>query len=143
MVKIISGAGNKEELLEWCVGYSKKETNERIALVECIEQFIIQGLPNGQIDVTILSIIMQCFEDEHYVVRRQACNCFVLLLDTKYKDLATRKLYEAAIDPSHYVRSRIKSLCKRKKIKQPEIRDQLLGILANDANYAIRVGCNK
>lgn len=143
MVKIISGAGNKEELLEWCVGYSKKETNERIALVECIEQFIIQGLPNGQIDVTILSIVMQCFEDEHYVVRRQACNCFVLLLDTKYKDLATRKLYEAAIDPSHYVRSRIKSLCKRKKIKQPEIRDQLLGILANDANYAIRVGCNK
>lgn len=143
MVKIISGAGNKEELLEWCVGYSKKETNERIALVECIEQFIIQGLSNGQIDVTILSIVMQCFEDEHYVVRRQACNCFVLLLDTKYKDLATRKLYEAAIDPSHYVRSRIKSLCKRKKIKQPEIRDQLLGILANDANYAIRVGCNK
>lgn len=141
MVKIISGAADKEELLEWCVGYSKKETNERIALAECVEQFIVQELPSGQIDVTILSIVMQCFDDEHYVVRRRACNCFALLLDTKYKDLAERKLCEAAIDPSHYVRSQVLNLCKRKKIKASEICDELFGILTNDANYAIRVGC--
>ena len=88
MVKIISGTTDKEELLEWCVGYGKKETNERIALAECIEQFIVQELPTGQIDATILSIVMQCFDDEHYVVRRRACNCLALLLDTKYRDLA-------------------------------------------------------
>lgn len=141
MVKIISGAADKEELLEWCVGYSKKETTERIALAECIEQFIVQGLPSGQIDATILSIVMQCADDEHYVVRRRACNCFALLLDTKYRDFAERKLCEAAIDPSHYVRSQVLNLCKCAKIKAPEICDELYDILTNDANYAIRVGC--
>lgn len=141
MAKIISGASSKEELLEWCVGYSKKETNERIALAECIEQFIVQVLSKDQIDATVLSIVMQCFDDEHYVVRRKSCNCFVLLLDTKYRDLAERKLCEAAIDPSHYVRSQVLNLCKSEKIKIPEIKNELIGILATDANYAIRIGC--
>ena len=141
MVKIISGLADKEELLEWCVGYSKKEANERIALAECIEQFIIQGLPRGQIDATILSIVMQCFDDEHYAVRWRACNCFALLLDTKYRDFSERKLREAAIDPSHYVRSHVLNLCRGEKIKLPEVRDELFDILTNDANYAIRVGC--
>lgn len=143
MIKIISGTADKEVLLEWCVGYTKKETNERIALSECIEQFIIQGLPTGQIDATILSIVMQCFDDEHYVVRRRACNCFALLLDTKYKDLAERKLCEAAIDPSHYVRSQVLNLCNSKKITSSMICNELYDILANDANYAIRVGCKQ
>lgn len=141
MLKVISGTSGKEELLEWCIGYSKKETNERIALAECIEQFIVQGLPTDQIDATILSIVMQCFDDEHYVVRKKSCNCFVLLLDTKYRDLAERKLCEAAIDPSHYVRSQVLNLCRSKKIKISEIRNELLDILTNDANYAIRVSC--
>lgn len=141
MVKIISGFADKEELLEWCISYNKKETSERIALAECIEQFIIQGLPTGQIDITILSIVMQCFDDQHYMVRWRACNCFALLLDSKYKDLAERKLYEAAIDPSHYVRSRVLNLCTSKKIKTPEICSKLFDILENDANYAIRVSC--
>lgn len=141
MVKIISGASSKEELLEWCVGYSKKETTERIALAECIEQFIVQGLSTDQIDATILSIVMQCFDDDHYTVRRRSCNCLVLLLDTKYRDLAERKLCEAAIDPSHYVRSQVLNLCKSEKIKILEVKNELIGILATDANYAIRIGC--
>lgn len=143
MVKIIAGTSSKEELLEWCVGYSKKETNERLALAECIEQFIVQGLPTNQIDATILSIVMQCFDDEHYIVRRRSCNCFALLLDTKYGDLAERKLCEAAIDPSHYVRSQVLNLCRSKKVKVPEICDELIDILANDANYAIRESCKQ
>lgn len=141
MVKIILGSTDKEELLEWCVGYSKKEVNERIALAECIEQFIVQELPSGQIDATILSIVMQCFEDKHYIVRQRACNCFALLLDTKYHDLAERKLCEAAIDPSHYVRSRVLNLCRSAKVKISEVCDELFDILINDANYAIRIGC--
>ena len=105
----------------------------RIALAECIEQFIVQVLSKDQIDATVLSIVMQCFDDEHYVVRRKSCNCFVLLLDTKYRDLAERKLCEAAIDPSHYVRSQVLNLCKSEKIKIPEIKNELIGILATDA----------
>ena len=121
MVQIITGKIGKEELLEWCVGYSKKETTERIALVDCIEQFIVQGLPTSQVDATILSIVMQSFDDEHYLVRKKSCNCLALLIDTKYRDLAARKLCEAAIDPSHYVRSQVLNLCKSKKIQIPEI----------------------
>lgn len=141
MVRIISGASDENELLEWCVGYSKKEPDERIALAECIEQFLIQVLPRKTIQATILSIVMQCFDDEYYAVRRRACNCLALLLETKYKDLAEQKLCEAAIDPSHYVRSQVMNLCKRATIKSQRIRDELLYILKNDANYAIRTRC--
>lgn len=141
MIRIITGTTSKEEFLEWCVGYSKKETTERIALVDCIEQFIVQGLPTSQVDATILSIVMQSFDDEHYLVRKKSCNCLALLIDTKYRDLAARKLCEAAIDPSHYVRSQVLNLCKSKKIQIPEIHNELMDILANDANYAIRAAC--
>lgn len=141
MAKIITETADKDDLLEWCVGYNKKETSERMDLAECIEQFIVRGLPLGQIDITILSIVMQCLEDEYYAVRVRACNCLVLLLDTKYKDLVRKKLCEAAIDPSHYVRSQILKLCKSKKELVAEVRSDLLGILKNDANYAIRLSC--
>lgn len=140
MVKIIFGVADKEELLEQCVGYSKKDVYERIALAECIEQFMVK-LPYDQIDATVLSVIMNCFEDEYYAVRWRACSCLALLLDTKYEHLAKQKLCEAAIDPSHYVRSKVLNLCRDNKIRKPEFRDELLGILVGDANYAIRIGC--
>ena len=84
---------------------------------------------------------MQCFDDEHYAVRLIACNCFALLLSTKYVGIAERKLCEAAIDPSHYVRNQVLKLCLSGKINVPEIRNELFDILKNDANYAIRGGC--
>lgn len=141
MVKIISGVADKEELLTWCFGYAKRETSERIALAECIEQFIIQNLSNEQIDTTIISIVMQCLEDENFIVRQRACSCLVLLLETKYQNLVGRKLCEAAIDPSHYVRSYIMNLCNNGKIQDSEILNELQSILRNDANFAIRVNC--
>lgn len=138
MLKIMIGAVEKEELLKWCFEYSKKDTNEKIALAKCIEQFILQDTLLDQIDTTILSIVMQCFEDEYHVVRQIACDCLVLLLKTKYQGLAEQKLYRAAIDPSHYVRNYVLNLCKTEKIVDTAINNKLVEIIKNDANYAIR-----
>lgn len=50
-------------------------------------------------------MVIQCFEDEYWPVRKVACNSLAKTLVTRYKDRAERKLYEGAIDPSHYVRT--------------------------------------
>ena len=53
----------------------------------------------------------------------------------KYRE---RKLYEAVIDPSHYVRNHILQLCKDGSVNDAEIAAKLVEMLRNDANYAIR-----
>lgn len=82
------------------------------AIAECIEQFIRRNLEDGQEIYPILPIVMQCFDDESYVARRRACDCMMLLLNTKYKEVAERKLFEASLDPSHFVRSHVLDLCR-------------------------------
>ncbi len=139
MLKVISGIGNKDQLLELCFGYSRKTTQERAILAECIEQYLIFEKGNNiKVDTAILAIILQCFEDDHYTVRYRACNCLVQLLNTQNRDIGEQKLYEAAIDTSHYVRNNVLRLCKEGKITDVAVCDCLIDILKKDANYAIR-----
>lgn len=139
MLKIVAGVMNKEDLLDWCIGYGKKTTKERIALAECIEQFLhYENNPQERVDTLILSIVFQCLEDDQYSVRQRACSCLMHMFDTRYCDLVERKLYEAAVDPSHFVRNFILHLCKGGQVRDEAIRNRLIEILKNDANYAIR-----
>lgn len=61
---------------------------------------------------------------------------------TQYKDRAERKLYEGAIDPSHYVRNYLLQLCKNGKIVDTAISKRITDIMKSDANYAIRFFAN-
>ena len=139
MIKIITGSSKKDELLEWCFGFAKKETKEKIVLAECIEQYLrnVEDLSEFD-DITVASIVLQCFEDEYWYVRRIACKSLALLLDTKFKSLIERKLYEATSDTSHYVRNQVLLLCKDGEISDDDIKNKIVDILKNDANYAIR-----
>lgn len=144
MLKLITGNAQKDDLLEWCVDYIAKDENERIALAECIEQFILHNQKHReQIDITIFSLVLQCFADKYYEVRMRACDCLALLLEGNYRIRAERKLYEAAIDPSQYVRNQILILCLKGKILDNTIRQKLLESLSNDANHALRSGALK
>jgi len=139
MLRIITGVAGKDELMEWSFGYGKKEQEERVVLSKCIEQYLrnCDDVQNHA-DATILSIAIQCMEDEYWVVRKYACNSMAMLVNSQYKPLVERKLYEAAIDPSHYVRNHILQLCKDGCVNDAEIAVKLVEILRNDANYAIR-----
>ncbi len=139
MLRIIVGVAGKEELMEWSFDYSKKEQEERVVLSKCIEQYLRNcDDVKKHADATILSIAIQCIEDEYWVVRKYACNSMSMLTNSQYKPLVERKLYEAAIDPSHYVRYHILQLCKDGCINDEDITAKLLEILQNDANYAIK-----
>ena len=139
MLKIITGIAGKEELMEWCFGYSKKGQEERVVLSKCIEQYLLNCAEvQNHADATILSIAIQCIEDEYWVVRKYACNSMAILVNSQYKPLVERKLYEAAIDPSHYVRNHVLRICKDGCINDAYISSKLIEILQNDANYAIR-----
>ena len=58
------------------------------------------------------------------------------------KDRAERKLYEDAIDPSHYVRNYLLQLCKNGQIADTSIVERITNIMKSDANYAIRTFAN-
>ena len=139
MLRIITGVAGKEELMEWSFGYSKKAQEERVVLAKCLEQYLrnCDSIQNHA-DATILSIVIQCMEDEYWVVRKYASNSMAMMVMSQYKPLIERKLYEAAIDPSHYVRNNVLQLCKDGLIQDKDIVAKLIQILQNDANYAIR-----
>lgn len=144
MLRIITGAADKEEMLEWCFDFSKKDQSTKVALAECVEQYLCRYAHDPiKIDEMILSIIFQCFEDEYWPVRRMACNCLVKMLVTKYKDRIECKLYEGAIDPSHYVRNHLLHKCRSGEVEDVSISGRIIDILKNDANYAIREYANR
>ncbi len=144
MLKIIIGTVDKDEILEWCFDVAKKDNSTRVALVECMEQYIRCYIHDPtKIDAMIISIIFQCFEDEYWMVRRIACNCLAKMLVTSYKDRVERKLYDGAIDPSHYVRKHLLIMCINGEIKDKYVSERITDILKNDANYAIRTLANK
>ena len=144
MLQIITGIADKDDMLEWCFDFAKKDQSTKAALAECIEQYLRNYVHDPtKIDAMILSIIIQCFEDEYWPVRRTACNCLVRMLATRYKDRVECKLYEGAVDPSHYVRNHLLVLCQNGEIEYTSISTRIIDILKNDANYAIRIYANQ
>lgn len=141
MAKIIVGLANQNELLRWCVNYSKKQVKERVVLADCIERYLYyQGNERIGEDYSILTLIFQCCNDDYYQVRNIASKCLCYILKNS-KDgktaMAEEKLYETAFDPSHYVRDNLVRLCKRELIP-PELSRKILNTLAKDSNYGIR-----
>jgi len=138
IAKLIVGITDEEELFKWCVGYSRHSTKERIALADCVEKYLYSRKDEqNQVDLMLLSLIIQCLEDECYEVRCIACKAISYVLDSKYKEIAENKLYQVATDPSHYVRNNLLRLCKDGTV-QEEISEKLIKLFENDANYAIR-----
>lgn len=144
MLRVIVGTADKDEMLEWCFDFDRKDSSTKLALAECVEQYLHRYSKEPEkTDAMILAIAIQCFEDDYWPVRRTACNCLAKMLTTRYKDRAERKLYEGAIDPSHYVINYLLQLCKNGKITDAAISERIIDIMKSDANYAIRVFANR
>lgn len=143
VLKVLVGIVGAEALSDWSFGFSRKETREKIVIAQCIEQFIRNCIATSQdINMAVVSIVMQCCSDKYYGVRQCACGSLVLLLQTKYHDLAEAKLYQAAIDPVHYVRNQVLRLCRNGSIADQAINDKIIQTLKKDANYALRHSCD-
>ncbi len=144
MLRIIIGTADKDEMIEWCFEFAKKDKSTKVALAECIEQYLSHyASDDTKVDAMILSIVFQCFEDEYWPVRRMACNCLIKMHVTKYKDRVERKLYEGAIDPSHYVRNHLLYMCRNGKFEDEAVSNRIIEIMKNDANHAIRTFANQ
>ncbi len=143
MLRIIVGTVEKDEMLEWCFDFGKKDRSTKVALAACVEQYLHRYAHDPEkIDAMVLAIVIQCFEDDYWPVRRMACNCLAKMAVTRYKNRVERKLYEGAIDPSHYVRNYLLQLCKNGNIADRSISERIIDIMKSDANYAIRIFAN-
>lgn len=138
-LRVLLGFAKPEELLDWCVEYRHKQPIERRALIECIELFLRgQATKVKKKQFISLSIVLQSFGDEDYLIRSKACDCLVHFLDTEYCDIAEQRLCDATFDSSHWVRNHVLNLCRDGKILNAELRFHLLDSLSKDSNYAIR-----
>ena len=143
MLRIITGKADMEEMLEWCFDFAKKDRPTKVALAECLEQYLRRYADDPtKTNAMVLSIVLQCFEDDYWPVRKRACNCMAKMLTTRFKERVEHKLFEGAIDPSHYVRNHLLRMCKACEITDTTISERITDILKNDANYVIRKYAN-
>lgn len=139
LLKILLGKANEDEIVRWSIMLGKVDINERIIIAKCAKKYL-QFLSIDEIEPNsvILAVTLQCIEDDYHSVRQYGCDCLCYLLKTRYHDLAESKLFEMALDSSHWVRNRLISLCKKRKINDSTVSSRLLEILKRDANYGIR-----
>ena len=139
LLKILLGKANEDEIVRWSIMLGKVDINERIIIAKCAKKYL-QFLSIDEIEPNsvILAVTLQCIEDDYHSVRQYGCDCLCYLLKTRYHDLAESKLFEMALDSSHWVRNRLISLCKKRKINDSTVSFRLLEILKRDANYGIR-----
>lgn len=138
--KIIIGSVDKSEFINWSFSYQKMNVNERITLSNCMETYLYycKNIEN-EVDPTILSIVLQCFEDEEAEIRRTACVCLAYLLNTPYREIVLNRLYKATLDTSHIVRYKVLLLCTVENvIKDRIVIDEIINTLKGDSHYKIR-----
>lgn len=134
MIKFIVGLIGKDKLYLLCVEYNRKSTNERYVLADCLETYLYYNKEECEnVDSIIMTIVTQCFEDENYEIRCTACKMLFLLLNSQNEEVVKNLLYQAAIDPSHFVRKQLLNLCN-----ESNNMNDIIKILTKDANFAIR-----
>ena len=140
LLKVLIGIGKEDEIIGWNTVLNKGDPNERIVIAKCSEKYLQYISCKGtDPSIAVLSIAIQCTEDDYHAVRQYGSNCLCYFLGTKYHELAESKLYELSLDSSHWVRNHLISLCTNKRINDESIREKIIEILRKDANYGIRV----
>lgn len=138
MIKLIVGLADKNDLLSSCVEYNKRPTAERVALANCLEKYLYRNAKLSlTVDVLLVTLIVQCCDDEYYEIRAIGCKCVSYILNSNFREILENKLYQHAMDSSAYVRNCILLLCKSGDIID-EVSEKLIVIFKNDANYTIR-----
>ena len=139
LLKMLIGNEKEDEVIGWNTVLNKGDPNERVVIAKCSEKYLqFISCKGADPSIAILSIVIQCTEDDYHAVRQYGSNCLCSFLGTKYHELAEEKIYELTLDSSHWVRNHLISLCEKKKIKDESIRKKIIEILRKDANYGIR-----
>lgn len=136
MLKILARVLDKNELIQWCISYSKKDNKERRALVECIKTYL--QYVGSETDSLIISIVFQCCEDSDVCIRMTACECLWYILDTQFAEQAKEKIDEMAIDSAPAIKSKLLNICEKNRLKYTALTNKIALSLVHDAHYIIR-----
>lgn len=138
MAKIIIGIVDISEISKWCIEFSNLESNEKITIIECLENYLFNKKDNiGKIDSLLISIVLQCSSEKDPTIRKIAIMCLAYLASSDYKNIAIFSLDKAMYDPSDKVRETLLYLCE-KKFLPSGLSNRIKNLLGNDANYIIR-----
>lgn len=139
LLKVLIGIEKEDEIIGWNTILKKGDPNERVVIAKCCEKYLqYVNCKKEEPGIIALSIALQCAEDDYYAVRQLGSNCMCYFLGTKYHEQAEIKLYELALDSSHWVRNRLINLCADGKIDEESVKSKLIDTLKNDANYRVR-----
>ncbi len=138
-LKILVGVLEKQVLIQWCFSYSKKDAKERRALVQCLKTYLQYSVDVSlDVDSLILSIILQCCEDQDVSIRATACECLWYILESPYTRQVEEKIDKMSIDPAPAIRSKLLRVFKENKTTHKALINRITLRLINDANYMIR-----
>lgn len=136
MINIICGLVDEQSILQWCLGFSDLEHNEREAVADCVEAYL-NNQSLRRTDSLIISMALQCMNDSSWEIRCAACRCIVQIIRINQNQIATNALLQAVYDPSDNVRVTLLNSCSRQLIQEP-LNGQIIQALTNDANYKVR-----
>ena len=143
-LKMIIGALEKQELISLCLSYSKKDVEERRALVECLKTYLQYSTDIAKdVDSLIVSIVFLCCEDEDFYIRTVACECLWYLLDSEFAEKAEEKIKQMILDPAPVIRNKLLSICEEDDYNHKSLINSIIKGLIQDANYMIRKRANK
>ncbi len=135
MAQILAGTKDINSLLKWCIEFSSLDIKNKIAIIDCIEQYYYHNRDKAEkMDPLTLSIALQCSTERYSEIRMLAIKC---LSYASLHETACIALNKAVYDPSEMVRSTLLHLCKSGSLPMT-ISNSLIKSLRSDANYFIR-----
>ena len=135
MAQILAGIKNINSLLQWCIDFSSFDIKNKIAIIECIEQYYYHNRDQAEtMNLLTLSIALQCSTERYSEIRRLAIKC---LSYASTQEAAIIALNKAVYDPSEMVRSTLLKMCKDGSLPI-KTSSALIKSLKRDANYIIR-----
>lgn len=134
-IKMILNIENTDLLQEWCGIYSELCENERIVLAKCIKNYIKSTKIKDKLSFVLLDLMSN---DKSFIIRKEAIDSIVNLLNSGTNERYLNKLYSYSIDSSPNVRGYLIDKCINIEIKNANIRKSISRRLINDRNYIIR-----
>ena len=140
MAQILAGIQDINSILQWCIDFSSLDIKNKIAVIECLEQYYYHNRDCAEkMDSLSLSIALQCSAENYPEIRRLAVKC---LAYASQFEIASVALNKTIYDPSVRVRITLLELCKTGLISKKVARS-IMNSLRNDANHSIRTMARK
>src|SRR5690625_1546741 len=132
-IKSLLGLDAQNSIFQASIDYKEKTRNEREAFSFSIQKYIEYNLVSGQKSPLFIQlIVLEMLRDKHFVVRKEAVKCMMLLYNADSTELLRQELIRMTLDRSPNVKAYYVSLLGDDLLNEYDTRE-LLVLFSKDA----------